>query len=446
MTNKKKKSQSKPNISDQAWRKIFNDYKIIEAIDKNEKYKIDSKVIKKYREPRLMAKWDYTESLPQIFKETKINMLPISRSSYLLGQFLLYEKFPEDIDTVTDITTIQLQNFETIDKTNISSEATAINILQLSGILEDFLQLPKGERLHGTFNGRMSSGKFDFIVNTVKNKSIEIKVENAQIEIDGGFESENNIVILEAKNSLNSDFNVRQLYYPYRLWSKKVNKPIRLIFSIYSNKVFRLFEYKFENEGDYSSIQLVAKKNYSLEDTIITMEELKEVHSNVVNIQSDDRDKTKTPFLQADKFERVINLLERLYKGDMNGEEIQNYMKFSSRQKDYYYNAGKYLGLFEKYSTEEGVKKYKLTKLGKSIYKMNYKERQLKLVEQIFSHKIFNELFKEYISNEVFPTKKKIEELLHKFNMCSDKLKSRRSSTVLSWFTWIINLDRGEKK
>lgn len=435
----KKKNESKISIADQEWRNIFNDFNIIEEIETKGKYEIDSKVIKKYREPRLMAKWDYTDSLPQIFKETKINILPISRSSYSLGQFLLYEKLPEDIDTVTDITTIHLDDFETINIKNVSSEATAINILQLSGILEDFLKLPEKEKFHNTFNGRMSSGEFDFKVNTIKNKSIKIEVKNAQIEIDGGFESENNVVILEAKNSLNFDFNIRQLYYPYRLWSNKVKKPIRLIFSIYSNKIFRLFEYKFEDKGNYSSIKLVAKKNYSLEDTSITMEELKEVHSRVVNIQSDD-DERKTPFPQADKFERVINLLERLYRSDMSGEEIENYMKFSYRQKDYYYNAGKYLELFEKYKTEEGVIKYRLSKLGKSIYKMNYKERQLKLVEQIFSHRIFNELFEEYIRNKDFPTKKKVEKLIRKNNKLSNKVVSRRASTVLYWFAWVINL------
>lgn len=442
----KKKNESKTSIPDQEWRNIFNDFNIIEEIERKGKYEIDSEVIKKYREPRLMAKWDYTDSLPVIFKETKINILPISRGTYLLGQFLLYEKFPEDIDTVTDITTIHLDDFETINIKNISSEATAINILQLSGILEDFLKLPEKERLHNTFNGRMSSGEFDFKVNTIKNKSIKIEVKNAQIEIDGGFESENNVVILEAKNSLNSDFNIRQLYYPYRLWYDKVKKPIRLIFSIYSNKIFRLFEYKFKDKGNYSSIELVAKKNYSLEDTSITMEELKEVHSRVVNIQSDDD--RKTPFPQADKFERVINLLERLYRDDMSGEEIESYMDFTYRQKDYYYNAGKYLELFEKYKTEEGVINYKLSKLGKSIYKMNYKERQLKLVEQIFSHKIFNDLFKEYIRNKDFPTKKKVEKLIRKNNKLSNEVISRRASTVLSWFAWVINLDKtkGDKK
>ncbi len=66
-----------------------------------------------------------------------------------------------------------------------------------------------------------------------------------------------------------------------------------------------------------------------MEDTSITMEELEEVHSRVINIQFDDKNKTTPRFPQADKFERVINLLERLYRGDMSGEEIENYMKFT---------------------------------------------------------------------------------------------------------------------
>lgn len=185
-----------------------------------------------------------------------------------------------------------------------------------------------------------------------------------------------------------------------------------------------------------------------MEDTSITMEELEEVHSRVINIQFDDKNKTKPPFPQADKFERVINLLERLYRGDMSGEEIENYMKFTYIKKYYCYNAGKYLELFEKYKTEEGVIKYRLSKLGKTIYRMNYKERQLKLVEQIFSHRIFNELFEEYIRNKDFPTKKKVKELIHKYNKCSDEVGKRRASTVLSWLSWVINLDKtkGDKK
>ena len=66
------------------------------------------------------------------------------------------------------------------------------------------------------------------------------------------------------KNILNEEFHVRQLYFPYRLWRNKVTKPVRLIFSIYSNMIFRLFEYRFVEINDYSSIELIKTKNYSL--------------------------------------------------------------------------------------------------------------------------------------------------------------------------------------
>ena len=42
-------------------------------------------------------------------------------------------------------------------------------------------------------------------------------------------------------------------------------------------------------------------------------------------------------------------------------------MEFDERQSDYYYNAGAYIGLFEK-KTEDGQRKVFLTKLGGSFF------------------------------------------------------------------------------
>ena len=78
------------------------------------------------------------------------------------------------------------------------------------------------------------------------------------------------VVIMEAKNVVHEDFHVRQLYYPYRLWRSRVKKPIRLVFSVYSNMIYRLFEYRFATPEDYSSIEPVQAKNYSLQDTKIS--------------------------------------------------------------------------------------------------------------------------------------------------------------------------------
>ena len=42
-----------------------------------------------------MAKWDSSDALPELFRKNKINILPDSRSSYVLGDFILYQKLPE---------------------------------------------------------------------------------------------------------------------------------------------------------------------------------------------------------------------------------------------------------------------------------------------------------------------------------------------------------------
>lgn len=53
-----------------------------------------------------------------------------------------------------------------------------------------------------------------------------IKVQNAQLEIDAGYENEKAFCICEAKNVLAEQVLIRQLYYPYRLWKSKISKPV----------------------------------------------------------------------------------------------------------------------------------------------------------------------------------------------------------------------------
>lgn len=46
--------------------------------------------------------------------------------------------------------------------------------------------------------------------------------------------------------------------------------------------------------------------------------------------------------------DRVISLLENMYENPMTTQQIAELMDFDLRQSDYYFNAGRYLGLFEK--------------------------------------------------------------------------------------------------
>ncbi|MBF1213436.1 MAG: type II restriction endonuclease [Fusobacterium periodonticum] len=432
----------KIDVSD-AWQVLIDKYDIVTEISKNGFFKISASQIKEVKEPRLMAKWDSSKQLPSSLKNNKINILPDSRSSYILSDFLLYEELPKVVEHVKNMAKVELPDLQTIDVDNISSEANAINVLQISGILEDFLELDLDDVLYGTFNGRMSSGKFDFNVDTRRQIPLKVEVDRAQIEIDGGFESNHCVVILEAKNVLHEDFHIRQLYYPYRLWESKVDKPVRLIFSIYTNKIFRLMEYRFKEKGNYSSIELVRTKNYSLEDTSITLDEIKDVYDSIKDTEviSDNMNvRGCVPFIQADNFERIVSLLENMYENPMTSEEIVELMKFSIRQKNYYFSAGKYLGLFQRIK-EDKVTKYGLTSVGVTVYKKSYKDRQLELVRLILSHRIFRNLFGEILETGVIPDKERVAELELEYNVCSKDVASRRATSVISWLNWIFNLE-----
>lgn len=429
------------SVSD-AWKELLDKYDILREIETKGFYKISASQIKEVKEPRLMAKWDSSGQLPESFKEHGINILPDSRSSYILSDFLLYQDIPQTVEHIKNMTKVELPDLKTIDVNNITSESNAINVLQISGILEDFLELVEDDNLYATFNGRMSSGEFDFLVDSISKIQRKVYVDRAQIEIDGGFESNNCVVILEAKNVLHEDFHIRQLYYPYRLWESKVDKTVRLIFSIYTNKIFRLMEYRFKEKENYSSIELVRTKNYSLEDTSITFDEIKDVYDNIKDTEviSDDMNVADcVPFIQADNFERIVSLLENMYENPMTSDEIIDLMKFTSRQRDYYFNAGKYLGLFQKIK-EDNVTRYGLTDIGVNVYKKSYKDRQLELVKLILSHRIFRELFGEIIETGMIPDKGRVVELELEFNVCSIDVASRRSTSVISWLNWIFNL------
>lgn len=131
--------------------------------------------------------------------------------------------------------------------------------IYISGIIEDFTQ---DKLLLPTVNGRMSSQAFDFNIcrNPPKYDFLNISVEKSQIEIDAGFEGLNSLNLIEAKNTISSDFIIRQLYYPYRLWESKISKPVRPMFLTYTNGIFHMREYVFDDLMNYNSIRLINQK------------------------------------------------------------------------------------------------------------------------------------------------------------------------------------------
>ena len=124
----------------------------------------------------------------------------------------------------------------------------------------------------------------------------------------------------------------------------------------------------------------------------------------------------------------------------MTKEEIIELMDFVERQYDYYVSAGIYLGIFERITRSRMVK---LTKIGESLWRMTYKDRQLKLVGLMLEHQIFANFFDYVIENNgELPTKQQVCEKMRELNVCgnSESTIGRRSCSVLSWLKWIFNL------
>ncbi|MCL2383809.1 MAG: transcriptional regulator [Oscillospiraceae bacterium] len=417
----------------EAWDKLFEQYNILKEISDNGYFRITAKQINEHREARLMTKFDNSAILPEIFKSNELSILPITRGSYIISSFKSYEDFTV---SNTEIEKISFPSYiQSLDYTNINSESVAINCAYITKILEKFLD---EEELVPTVNGRMGSGNFKFNINKLDNSGvIEVTVENSQLEIDGGYEGIHSLALIEAKNYLSDDFMIRQIYYPYRLWSSKVTKPVRPIYIIYSNGIFNVYEYTFDNPEDYSSVRLVKSKRYSIEDTEIELEEIKTV-LNTVNIILE----PEIPFPQADKFERVVNLCELLEGKGKTKKYITSNYAFDERQTNYYTDAAKYLGLVEK-GRIDGEITFNLTAKGNQILNLPYKNRQLEFTKLILEHKVFKETLDLYLANSEKPSNAQVIDIMKNsnlYNIDSDSTYIRRSSTVKSWIDWILNL------
>ncbi len=257
--------------NDLAWAKLFKQYQILSEVKRSGRFQISSSQINEFRESRLMAKFDHEVNLPAIFREHRLSILPVSRSEYLIGPFVTHQRLAyaagpevESIEPVGDL--------QSLDYTNLYSEAAALNYAYVSGLIDNLI----GEKTYHTVSGRMSTDSFAFTIQStdLSEPPIEVAVENSQCEIDGGYEGSEHFILVEAKNFAVEDFLVRQLYYPYRLWSAKLSKRVVPVLMTYSNDVFDFFMFDVTKDHDYNSLRLARRKRYSFLQEDITRDDI----------------------------------------------------------------------------------------------------------------------------------------------------------------------------
>lgn len=246
-----------------SWKKIFDDYKILEHDFSKSPFYLSAKDIKKSvqnfektaeKEVRILCKMDTRESVPDIMKESGLILLPVKNGYYVILKGEGYIDIP-DIKGSAEIYKTKL-DFD-LDTAKIGdSEMQHLDFAYASSLIRTFMEDPS---LVLTIRGRKYTPKFDY---KIGNQTIE--TEGVQTEVDAGYEGKNKIVLIEAKNSSTKNTIIRQLYYPYRQWSEHTDKKIFLLFFEKRIDEYLIWQYEFKEKDNYDSIKLIKSKKYKI--------------------------------------------------------------------------------------------------------------------------------------------------------------------------------------
>jgi hypothetical protein len=250
-------------MNSEPWKAIFNKYNIRNH-NFSTPYKITAEQIKKAtshfkttneREVRVLCKQDHRESRPDIFIELGLFILPIKNGEYIIVKGEGYIDIPKIVSSTIKYTS--KLNFS-LDTSKVgNSEMQHLDFAYATNLIRTFLD---DDSLVLTIRGRKYTPNFSFFVNKQK-----IEVQSVQTEVDAGYEGNNKVVLIEAKNSRTNNIIIRQLFYPYKQWKSYTNKNIITLFFKKQGNEFSLWQFSFKDDNDYNSIYMVQSEKFIIE-------------------------------------------------------------------------------------------------------------------------------------------------------------------------------------
>ncbi len=402
-------------LNDDAWKHYLH----VKNIKFDEPtYYVDAAELKQLtnREPRLLAKFDTPDQLPKPLKEAGYTLLPIKNGKYQLVHGTLFVSLPP--------CRLSYNNFEPRISFPLTTEGRGQGESQYidqafnSGLLHEFFSISE---MYQTIRGREYTKRFYFQWDAQL-----IEVESVQIEVDAGYESLDEIVLVEAKIGVPSHFNLRQLYYPYRHFlTLAPQKRIRTVFLAYDlpTTSYHLFEYKFDKLDNPLSGFIERCGVYRVSSTV-----RQSIHA-LIDVRFQSASKIVP---QADDLNKVYEILLLVEADIDNAENVADYFGFDERQSSYYREAAEYLGLLEG---------YKLTEMGIALLSISVSEQSLFLAKGVVNSWIFCALIAVAVKHGSF-TRKDIENTITSAKKADGSQYSastvkRRSSTIVSWLNWL---------
>jgi hypothetical protein len=409
-----------------AWQQLFDGLDFANLLDSCGEVHLTADQIKQIsgREPRLMTKFDSRAERPAILHATTI--LPVSNGEYRLILGDGYHNL-ESCGIVQTHPAPALHFLESLPwREPPASESQAIDLAFVSSLLASFLS---EERLYLTIRGRLRSPRFGFQFGGTT-RIHALQVDGVQIEVDAGFEGES-LYLLEAKLGTRDNFHIRQLYYPYRMWKEKgITKPVVPVFLTYSNRVFSIWRYGFDDLSDYHSLRLTRRGDYVLgsRTTIPTLEEIL-AHTRARPLPTD------IPFPQSNDLAKVIDVVDAISAGITDTEAVAERYGFEPRQADYYRNAAAFLGYLER-----NPRQFQLTRAGKAFAVMGYTERITDITRRIISLPVFREAAEAHVRGCELQKPSIVEWMRRHRVSVSQSTLPRRADTVRSWISHLSRM------
>ena len=394
-----------------SWENIFNRFDIVKEVKKNKYFDITADQIKAVdgKEARLMTKVDFRENLPKIMNEENLSILAIKNGLYRIARNDPFIDINKEIKTEI----IELDaptNIISIDPYNIKSESGALDISTIT----EMSNIVFGEETDLSIRGRLR-GSLNFKIGTVP-----YNIDGVQIEVDGGYEGNTSINLVEAKIGFRNNINIRQLLYPELYWRQEIQKKKNIKSYIFylQDDVYRFIPYIYDGVIGYA--------NHDNEKAFKFKEKTSDFSLYDIQINQSNID-LESPFPQADKFDTIHTMLILISDHPcMTKEELKLNFDIVDRQIDYYYNVLKWLKL-----CEEENDCMVLTTKGIEILQLPFKERIIEISKIVFSEPIFNNILNNREVNI---------QLFQRYNVNSESTKNRRLQTVKAWVSYFKNI------
>jgi DNA adenine methylase len=375
-------------------------------------------------EPRLLTKFDTRRDLPPALKDRGLFILPISNGSYGLVQGDGYHDL-EPIPGRPERHQCRLP-FPLQSSDYGTSEMSHIDYAYNTGLISLFTG---NRRLFPTIRGRKYSPEFSFTVGGAAFPP----VASVQVEVDGGYEGEKEIILIEAKVGTPSSFHVRQLYYPFRFWKEAVpRKNVRPVFFVFDprDETYRLYEYRFADPLEMESIILVKAGKYQIqrgdEEGVLMGEFLEELPGE--RAAGED-----FSIPQADDLKKIVAIPFLVALGNDTAAKMAEVLRFTQRQSSYYRKAVEDLGLLAR-----GKGKYVLTEAGEAYVRLPVEKRNGFLARRIMEIPIMKEVVKELYAKKSLSIHD-LALIVERCSHLSGATTMRRARTIRAWFWWLYS-------